>query len=238
MDIRVGCCGFPKARSEYYKVFGIVEVQQTFYQPPSLKTAEKWREEAAADFEFTLKAWQLITHESKSPTYRRLKLRWPAEKLARCGSFKVTEEVAWAWEQTREIAAALQARYVVFQCPASFRPSPENRKNLKTFFEKVKRENLRLVWEPRGTWTPAEIRDLCRELDLIHGVDPFKADPQWGQVRYFRLHGITGYRYRFSGEDLDRLREKCRERTYCFFNNVNMWADAQAFQDRVQKSEE
>jgi len=236
MNIRVGCCGFPKARSEYYKVFRVVEVQQTFYQPPSLKTAEKWREAAPSDFEFTLKAWQLITHESKSPTYRRLKLGWHAEKLARCGSFKGTEEVVWAWEKTQEIAAALQAKYVVFQCPASFHPSAENKRKLETFFSEVKRENLRLIWEPRGTWTPGEIRDLCRELDLIHGVDPFKADPQWGPVRYFRLHGVTGYRYHFSGEDLERLRQKCSGEDYCFFNNVNMWTDALAFRDRVQES--
>jgi uncharacterized protein YecE (DUF72 family) len=213
-----------------------VEVQQTFYQPPSLKTAEKWREEAPADFEFAMKAWQLITHEPKSPTYRRLKLGWPGDKLTQCGSFKSTEEVAWAWKQTREIAVALQARYVVFQCPPSFHPSAENKKNLKTFFREVERENLGFVWEPRGDWTPGEVRDLCRELDLIHGVDPFKVAPLWGPVRYFRLHGITGYRYRFSDEDLERLRTKCRGRTYCFFNNVNMWADASAFQDRVQKS--
>jgi uncharacterized protein YecE (DUF72 family) len=151
MDIRVGCCGFPRARSEYYKAFEVVEVQQTFYQPPSLKTAEKWREEAPAAFEFTLKAWQLITHELKSPTYRRLRLHWSADKLVQCGSFKGTEEMVWAWDQTREIAAALKAKYVVFQCPASFHPSPENRKNLKTFFEKLKRGNLRFVWEPRGS---------------------------------------------------------------------------------------
>jgi uncharacterized protein YecE (DUF72 family) len=73
-------------------------------------------------------------------------------------------------------------------------------------------------------------------MDLIHGVDPFKADPQVGQLRYFRLHGITGYRYRFSGEDLDKLQEKCRGMTYCLFNNVNMWTDALAFQDQIQET--
>ena len=212
-----------------------MELQQTFYQLPTLKTAEKWREEAPSDFEFTLKAWQLITHEPKSPTYRRLKLGWPAEKLARCGSFKGTEEVVWAWEQTQEIAAALRAKYLVFQCPPSFHPSPENRKNLKTFFEKVKRENLRFVWEPRGSWQAEEIRDLCGELNLIHAVDPFKDEPQSGKVRYFRLHGITGYRHRFSGEDLEVLQRKCRGMTYCLFNNAEMWTDALAFQDRVQE---
>ena len=70
-NIRVGCCGFPRARSEYYKAFQLVEVQQTFYHPPALKTVEKWRSDAPGDFEFTLKAWQLITHEFKSPNYRR-----------------------------------------------------------------------------------------------------------------------------------------------------------------------
>ncbi len=178
----------------------------------------------------------MITHSPKSPTYRRLKLSLPENQLEKCGFFKPTEEVHWAWEKTREIAQALRSHYIVFQCPASFQPSAENKRNLETFFGKVKRENFRFIWEPRGTWTPGEICELCRELDLIHGVDPFKGEPQWGQVRYFRLHGITGYRYRFSVEELERLREKCRGRTYCFFNNVNMWSDALAFQDRIQET--
>jgi uncharacterized protein YecE (DUF72 family) len=62
--MKTGCCGFPKARKVYYDSFKVVEVQQTFYQPPALKTIEKWRAQAPGDFEFTLKAWQLITHES------------------------------------------------------------------------------------------------------------------------------------------------------------------------------
>jgi len=232
--VKVGCCGFPKPRSEYYRTLKIVEVQQTFYHPPRLETAEKWRAEAPADFEFTLKAWQLITHGPQSPTYRRLKLSWPAGRLSQCGSFKPTEEVLWAWEETRGIAAALRSRYIVFQCPASFQPSPENKENLKSFFKKARREDFRFIWEPRGKWEPQEIRAICRELDLIHGVDPFKKDPAFGKIRYFRLHGITGYRYRFSGEDLETLRQKCLERSYCLFNNVNMWADALAFQERVE----
>ena len=235
MDIRVGCCGFPKSRSEYFKTFEVVEIQQTFYPPPVLKTAERWRAEAPADFEFTLKAWQLITHEPKSPTYRRLRLSWPQSRLERCGSFKPTEEVLWAWEKTLEIAKALQSRYLVFQCPASFHPSAENRKNLKAFFLKVNREDLRFIWEPRGLWRPEEIREICRESGLIHGVDPFKADPQSEKIRYFRLHGITGYRYRFSETDLRTLLGKSRGLTYCLFNNAGMWTDAQAFLGLVRK---
>ncbi len=51
----------------------VVEVQQTFYQPPLPRTLGKWRREAPQDFEFTSQARQLMTHESVSPTYRRLR---------------------------------------------------------------------------------------------------------------------------------------------------------------------
>ena len=122
-DIKIGCCGFPRARGEYFKTFKVAEVQQTFYQPPALKTVEKWRSEAPGDFEFTLKAWQLITHEFKSPTYRRLRLSWAEEKLSRCGSFKPTEEVQWAWEETQKMARALKAKLVVFQTPPPTPPT-------------------------------------------------------------------------------------------------------------------
>ena len=41
--IRLGCCGFPAAWEKYFRAFRLVEVQQTFYQPPRPATAERWR---------------------------------------------------------------------------------------------------------------------------------------------------------------------------------------------------
>ena len=66
---------------------------------------------------------------------------------------------------------------------------------------------------------------------MIHGVDPFKTDPSFGGVRYFRLHGVTGYRYRFREEDFEFLRKKFRGKCYCLSNNVSRWMDALAFQE-------
>lgn len=231
MKVKIGCCGFPKARSQYYKFFKVVEIQQTFYQPPHLTTAARWRKEAPADFEFAVKAWQLITHEANSPTYRRLKLSWPQKKLSACGSFKCSGEVLLAWQKTKEIASALEAKVVVFQTPASFHPLPANITNLRKFFHEIKRENFILVWEPRGKWKREEIQSLCQELNLVHGVDPFKADPQYGDIFYYRLHGITGYRYRFTEKDLKVLKEKCTGEGYCLFNNTSMWTDALTFRE-------
>jgi uncharacterized protein YecE (DUF72 family) len=55
----------------------LVEIQSTFYEIPArIETVKKWREEAPRDFEFTIKAFQVITHDSKSPTYKRLKRKF------------------------------------------------------------------------------------------------------------------------------------------------------------------
>jgi uncharacterized protein YecE (DUF72 family) len=58
MSVAVGCCGFTRSRAEYYRSFRLVEVQQSFYRLPRVKTARRWREEAPPGFQFTLKAWQ------------------------------------------------------------------------------------------------------------------------------------------------------------------------------------
>jgi hypothetical protein len=41
-----------------------------------------------------------MTHEPKSPTYRKLKLKIPQSKVKHFGSFKPTEEVLQAWDKT------------------------------------------------------------------------------------------------------------------------------------------
>ncbi|MEW6162107.1 MAG: DUF72 domain-containing protein [Nitrospirota bacterium] len=232
MDIRIGCCGFPVAREKYYKHFSVVELQQTFYQLPRLETAIKWRKEAPPEFEFTLKAWQLITHPPESPTYRRLNQAIPEKKRKNYGFFKPTEEVFSAWKETKDIAEALNAKVIVFQCPASFRPTEKNKQNLERFLSFIDRMDFYLVWEPRGLWQKEEIKALCKNLSIIHCVDPFKDDSLYGEIVYFRLHGIGGYRYKYTEEDLKALLGKVRQERafdYVMFNNVYMFEDACRF---------
>ncbi|MEW5709367.1 DUF72 domain-containing protein [Pelomicrobium sp. G1] len=230
-DIRVGCCGFSMARAAYFRRFRVVEVQQTFYQPPRIGTLERWRAEAGAGFEFTLKAWQLITHEPASPTYRRLKSPIPEALKDRYGSFRPTQEVMEAWRVTAACARALQARIVVFQCPTSFGPTEERIAHLIRFFRAARagHEDLVFAWEPRGPWPEATVAGLCRDLGLVHVVDPFQALPAAPGLRYYRLHGIGGYRYRYTDADLKRLAGWCRGTTYCLFNNMTMAKDAARF---------
>lgn len=224
---KVGCCGFVVSQQAYFGLFKVVEVQNTFYQLPRLQTAEKWRSAAPAGFEFTMKAWQLITHQPSSPTYRRLREKIPPKKSVNYGRFRPTDEVLEAWERTSAFASALGASLVVFQCPASFRPTKENRANMTRFFKEVERKGLRFGWEPRGAWPEDLLLRLCEELELTHCVDPFKNRPVFGDIYYFRLHGITGYSYRFTDDDLARLKQWAEEKpSYLLFNNNWMKEDA------------
>jgi uncharacterized protein YecE (DUF72 family) len=229
---KIGCCGFPGSMAGYWESFRVVEVQQTFYRPPRPQTAERWRGEAPPEAEFTLKAWQLITHEPSSPTYRRAGPDFDPARKDRYGSFRDSEEVWQAWLATRRIAQALRAGLVLFQCPARFTPTEEHIRNLEGFFARLRDESFRLAWEPRGEWPEDTVRGLCRELDLVHCVDPFTAQPLWGELCYFRLHGLGGYRYRYTDPDLGSLRARIPADRECYvmFNNTNMEEDARRFQ--------
>ena len=153
-----------------------------------------------------------------------------------CGSFRPTEQVRLAWERTREIAKLVDARVIVFQCPKSFLPTRENIDNLRTFFAEIDRDGRTLAWEPRGAdWKPDLIRELCAANRLIHCVDPFQTDPVGSDGLYWRLHGRTGYAYRYTAEDLAELVVKLERHAYLpgaryvLFNNIYSNVDARAF---------
>jgi uncharacterized protein YecE (DUF72 family) len=172
------------------------------------------------------------------------------------GSFRRTKEVSAAWQRTADVAVALRAEVVLFQCPASFGPTPENIDNLRYFFEQVERHGFAFAWEPRGAWPSDQVGALCRELRLVRAFDPFAsgASPRKGspsptpavagsptepaisaaELLYFRLHGIGGAAYHYTDDDLARLSEWVdRGPAYVFFNNLGMLHDARRFRDCI-----
>ena len=238
-QIKIGCCGFRASRQSYYSLLNAVEVQHTFYQPPQLATLERWRREAPEEFEFSLKAWQLITHQASSPTYRRLKRKLTEEEEAASGSFRPTALVQEAWEATRASAKALGASAVVFQCPASFRPTNENIAHLLNFFGTMERGGLTFCWEPRGGWPREVIKELCDHLNLWHVVDPFAERTVTPEKCYFRLHGRGSWRYSYEDAELEELLLMLPQDglAYVFFNNIEMKNDALRFQKIVEEGD-
>lgn len=232
--VSVGCCGWAARRATYFRCLDAVEIQQTFYEPPRTDTARRWRREAPPSFRFTVKCFQLVTHDATSPTYRRL--RRPLPHPDRVGSFRNTPEVWAAWQETVAVARELAADLVLLQTPARFVPERAALDRLRSFVHKVREEtpDVRLAFEPRGErWAGAATDDLCAELGILRAGDPFASPPPRNTSRpfYFRLHGIGGYRYRFSDDDLKRLRDwvEGRSEGWVFFNNVAMWEDARRF---------
>lgn len=236
-DTRVGTCGFAEAQDTLFADFSILEVQKTFYQPPKVETAQRWRRKAPSDFVFTLKAWQLITHESSSPTYRRLRESLTDEALDRCGRFRWNETTREAWARTQEIADALDAEAILFQTPKSFEPTGENLTHLRTFLSEIDRRGRTMVFEPRGSaWTDEIVRDLATDLNFVHGVDPFLRSPVTNGLQYFRLHGRPEYTYSYSYTEQDfatlEAERSTSEAAWLLFNNRTMADDARALQER------
>jgi len=237
--VHLGCCGWSYLNEKefaaqikrkyasklqaYARLFNTVEINSTFYRLPRLSTAQKWRQEADAmnpKFEFTVKAYQGITH------------------LHRFGGISVS-----LFGQLKEICTALGASVLLFQSPASFRPTEAALKAMKSFLQKVDRKDLICVWEPRGMWydNPGLLAEVCEECGLVHCVDPFRNEPLVfgpSKIAYFRLHGFgktSMYNYDFSEEELQRLRSilhslpQSVRRIYIMFNNVSCYENAMEF---------
>lgn len=228
-NLKVGCCGwsrldckkyfgngwkdkFKSKLEAYSKLYSVVEVNSTFYKLPSIKTAEKWRSQVPEIFEFTVKAHQIITHKDR---------------------FKTDVSIN-AFKQTLEVAKALKAKFILLQCPASWKATESNIRDFKRFLRNV---NNRIAWEPRG-WVdkPEKVKELCEEFNIIHCVDLFRSLPCYGKIGYFRLHGLGKrmmYDYKFSDEELKWVRKILDKinvkQGYIFFNNIFMYEDALRF---------
>ena len=206
MTIKLGMCGFTIGAASYYRKFRVVEVQQTFYDPPADETLRRWREQAPPEFEFTMKAWQVITHLGTSRTYRRLRSPFTGDQRAEAGAFRSTPTVLAAWQRTVECAAVLRATAILFQCPASFRPTEESASNMRAFFARIERPSgVTLLWEPRGPWPDDLVLSLCRELGVVHAVDPFLRPSLTPELIYWRLHGNRSHYDRYTDDELRQL---------------------------------
>jgi uncharacterized protein YecE (DUF72 family) len=232
--IKVGLCGFTIAAGQYRRLFPVLEIQQTFYDPPQLATVKRWRDDAPADFEFTLKAWQVITHASTSSTYRRMKRAFSDRERQDFGNFRLNETTKHALDVSLAAAATLRATAMLFQCPASFRATEENVEKMREFFAAAPRpEGLRFLWEPRGAWPDELIAAACEDCALTHVVDPFLRDSLTpSPLTYWRLHGLGSAYRAYTDEELAALRERVPKNAaevYVMFNNIPRVEDAKRF---------
>jgi len=256
-NIRIGTCGYGyyqppgdwKNRYEsklqaFSDAFSVGEINRTFYKLPMVKTAERWRREAFEDFEFTVKAWQAITHPVESPTWRKRRVKLSKSQEEQFGNFNPEKEVIRAWDETRRRVEAMEARVCVFQTSAGFDCTAHHEDNLREFIGTIDRGEIQLAWEPRGDWNEnlSKVHDLCEELNLIHVVDIMRRDPVSPHpVAYIRLHGLNereyDYNYEYSESGLRELGKKVQDlatshdEVYCMFNNFSMYENARRLRE-------
>ncbi|MEM1628340.1 MAG: DUF72 domain-containing protein [Desulfurococcaceae archaeon] len=247
-NVYIGCCGFPCARNKYYKLFNVVELQNTFYELPSKEWANELRKNAPPGFIFTMKAFQAITHPSTSLTWKRMKRKLPGD-LSNYGFLKPSKENMNALEETMEIARVLNAKIVVFQTPPNMPYNEQVVKWVMEFFERTRSfrdKNICYGWEPRGEWAKsAKLKDILSKYEIIHVVDVFRHRPlnKPGGIFYTRLHGLgkdeVNYRYNYTHEDLGNLINMLREEEFkegfVMFNNVKMLDNALSLKEMLKE---
>lgn len=235
--IRVGCCGLAGlSLPEYSRRFEVVELQSTFYKLPLPETAERWRSSVAEEFEFTMKAFQGITHPISSPTWRRAGSQKPKEKVEAYGHLQLTEENFECWRKTLQIFSILRATFCVINLPPSFSRTEDNVERLLNFFKDA---NINISIEFRHpSWFKDSQRtaEALKKIGAVHIVDPLVTKPLIEtKIQYFRLHGLgpKPYVYRYGDDDLRKLSESVKQQSaetvYVMFNNVAMREDAQRF---------
>ncbi len=211
-----------------------VEVDSSFYRPPTARMTAGWVRATAPQFRFLAKAWQRFTHERDS--------KWsPAEFDLFAGGLAPLRE-----------AGRLDA--VLFQFPWSFRNDARNRHWLTNIADAF--TGWPVAVEVRhDSWTP----DFFHERQLIYcNVD----QPQLNHclpateiattaTGYYRLHGRNAknwfrekqdvyggrYDYLYSDAELDELVGKIRavaEKTKTTFVIFNNHKDAKAFSNALQ----
>jgi uncharacterized protein YecE (DUF72 family) len=192
--------------SFYAKYFDTVEINNTFYRLPKIKTFNSWREIVPKNFVFALKASRFITHmkKLKGPKTSSKKLFSRMERL----------------EQ--------KLGPILFQLPPGW---SRNDERLEKFLESLPARH-RYVFEFRDpSWLAPEIYDLLKEHNAAFCIHDFRGERTAREITadftYVRMHGP--HRAAYSGSYPPRVLKEWAEQIqewqgelrdiYVYFNN-------------------
>lgn len=160
---------------EYYaRHFDTVEINNSFYRLPTIKTFDKWRDTSPRDFCFAVKASRFTTHmkKLKDPKTSSAKFFLVAERLER------------------------KLGPILFQLPPRWKVNLER---LELFLEALPDEH-KYAFEFRDeSWLVADVFKLLRKYNAafcIHDFEDMKIPPEiTANFTYLRFHGPTSAKY-------------------------------------------
>ena len=223
--------------SYYAQYFKAVELNSSFYRPPSAFAARAWAKKVPEDFRFTAKLWQKFTH----PKMFEEATGKPA--LIRAEDF---DEFAAG---LAPLADAGKLGPVLAQFPPSFKPDPGTLDYLEDLIRRLRREGYEIAVELRHRdWTHSDDAAATRQLMEDERVAWVMIDepkfrtsirdvPLTSDVAYFRFHGRNykdwwhheaaedRYNYLYAPAETQELAEEVGDvagrtkQTYAFYNN-------------------
>lgn len=231
--IKIACAGFPIGQQKYQSNFPTVELTPMFIRSPRLGTLEKWRKEAASDFEFIVCASKAITHPSKHNAQKS------RHQMPISSAFQDSAIVRQALQFALTSAEILHSRLIYFKLNPHFAPTSDNVKSLQDFFRPLGKGHTLFAWEPPASWPYSLVESLSDSLRLMPVTNPLKknAKPYDSPMRYFRLgtNGKTDGLQRFTDDDLKKVQAACDlPLCYVVFNNgPTAYEDATRFRNLV-----
>jgi uncharacterized protein YecE (DUF72 family) len=221
----------------YSRIFHTVEINSTFYRPPSITTTTEWVKKTSSDFTFSLKLWQKFTHPIKIG--RKSDEKWQPPTQQDIDQFRAGIE---------PIAAAGKLGALLLQYPTSFHCTPESieqiERTLQVFYDYPKVVELRHnSWDERS----GEIKALLeanRAGNVLIDEPKFSSSIRQGletigDIFYFRAHGRNAkawwrpkeswerYDYLYTRQEIKKIAARIESVTsapgtkkgFAFFNN-------------------
>jgi uncharacterized protein YecE (DUF72 family) len=222
----------------YSRIFNTVEINNTFYRPPSAAVAKAWASKTPADFSFVVKLWQKFTHPMKI-SRKQSNEQWQSATQADFDEFRAG---------ILPLAEVGKLGALLIQYPAGFHWSPENIANLertlRSFYDYPKVVEVRhKSWSERNSDLNA-VLEQNRASGVLIDEPKFatsirqKSQPI-GEIVYFRAHGRNAkawwnakeswerYDYLYSRDEIKQHAERIKtaasapgvQKTFAFYNN-------------------
>jgi uncharacterized protein YecE (DUF72 family) len=236
---------YPKAKGrkldelQYYaQIFNTVEINNTFYRPPSNAISNGWAVKTPSDFVFSIKLWQKFTHPMKI-SRKKSEEQWEPATQKDFDEFRAG---------ILPLAEAGKLGALLLQYPAGFHFSPENIENvertLRWFYDYPKVVELRhKSWSEQSHAMKALLQENRASGVLIDepkfGTSIRQGWETIGDIFYFRAHGRNAkawwnpkeswerYDYLYSREEIKEHAARIRtavsapgvKKAFAFYNN-------------------
>ena len=222
----------------YSQIFNTVEINFTFYRPPSQAVTKTWVDKTPADFNFAIKLWQKFTHPMKIGRKSSEEQWQPVTQ----------EDIDQFRSGIQPLAEVGKLGALLLQYPTGFHCSPENmekvERTLQVFYDYPKVVELRhRSWDENSP----EIRALLegnRASEVLIDEPKFASSIRQdsapiGEIFYFRAHGRNAktwwrpkeswerYDYSYSRDEIKKIAERIKGATrtagvkkgFAIFNN-------------------